>query len=444
MAACNFIVHVKYILFYVSRLSTLQESISPRKGANNIMFSLKVPPAFQNRSLILLLCARISTTIAFQMLTVAVGWQIYSLTQMPFYLGLVGLVQFLPMFLLTLVVGYVADSYNRKLIICFSQIVESIGIFLLAFESHNGWITKEGILFTLFFIGIANAFQGPSTQSLLPNVVRKELFPEVAALATSTSQFAIIVGPAIGGVFYALNPVFTYSIAGILSLATSVIILFISIREEPPNSKPLTINSIFGGISFIRSRPIILGAISLDLFAVLFGGATALLPIYASNILKIGPFGLGLLRSAPAIGALIMSIFLARKPLRKKEGYIMFIAVISFGISTVIFAVSSSIVLSLASLVVLGASDMVSVVVRSTLIPMETPDNMRGRVNAINTMFIGTSNQLGGFESGLTAALFGVIPSVLFGGIGAIIIAILWMKLFPELLHVTKLGHSTD
>ncbi len=408
------------------------------------MFLRKVPLIFQNKSLILLLAARISTTIAFQILTVAVGWQIYSLTQMPFYLGLVGLAQFLPMFLLTLVVGYVADRYDRKLIICFSQIVESIGIFLLAFESHNGWITKEGILITIFFIGIANAFQGPSMQSLLPNVVSKELFPEVAALATSTAQFAIIIGPAIGGVLYALNPEVAYSIAGILPLATSVIVLFISIRKEKKNSEPLTINSIFRGISFIKSNPVILGAISLDLFAVLFGGATALLPVYASNILKIGPLGLGLLRSAPAIGALIISVFLARKPLKRNEGFIMFIAVIFFGIFTIIFAVSSSFVLSLISLVMLGASDVVSVVVRSTLIPMKTPDNMRGRVNAVNAMFIGTSNQLGEFESGLTASLFGVIPAVLLGGIGTIIIAILWMRLFPELLHITRLGHSTD
>jgi MFS family permease len=408
------------------------------------MFLRKVPLIFQNKSLILLLAARISTTIAFQILTVAVGWQIYSLTQMPFYLGLVGLAQFLPMFLLTLVVGYVADRYDRKLIICFSQIVESIGIFLLAFESHNGWITKEGILITIFFIGIANAFQGPSMQSLLPNVVSKELFPEVAAFATSTAQFAIIIGPAIGGVLYALNPEVAYSIAGILPLATSVIVLFISIREEQKNSEPLTINSIFGGISFIKSKPVILGAISLDLFAVLFGGATALLPVYASNILKIGPLGLGLLRSAPAIGALIISVFLARKPLKRNEGFIMFIGIIFFGIFTMIFAVSSSFVLSLISLVMLGASDVVSVVVRSTLIPMKTPDNVRGRVNAVNAMFIGTSNQLGEFESGLTASLFGVMPAVLLGGIGTIIIAILWMRLFPELLHITRLGHSTD
>ncbi len=406
------------------------------------MFPLKVPLIFQNRSLILLLAARISTSIAFQILTVAVGWQIYSLTQMPFYLGLVGLVQFLPMFLLTLVVGYVADRYDRKWIICFSQIVESIGIFFLAFESHNGWITKEGILVTIFFIGIANAFQGPSMKSLLPNVVSKELFPEVAALATSTAQFAIILGPAIGGVLYAFNPEVAYSIAGILPLATSVIILFISIKKEQQNSEPLTINSIFGGISFIKSKPVILGAISLDLFAVLFGGAPALLPVYASNILKIGPLGLGLLRSAPAIGALIISVILALNPLKRHVGRIMFIAVIFFGIFTIIFALSSSFVLSFTSLVMLGASDVVSVVIRSTLIPMETPDNMRGRVNAVNTMFIGTSNQLGEFESGLTASLFGVIPAVLLGGIGTIIIAILWMRLFPELLQRNEISHS--
>ena len=408
------------------------------------MVLLKVPLIFQNKSLVLLLAARISTTIAFQMLTVAVGWQIYSLTKMPFYLGLVGLVQFLPMFLLTLVVGYVADRYDRKLIICFSQIVESIGIFLLAFENHNGWITKEGILVTIFFISIANAFQGPSMQSLLPNVVSKELFPKAVALATSTAQVAIILGPAIGGVLYALNPEVAYSMAGILPLATSVIILFISAKKQPSNSEPLTMNSILGGISFIKSKPVILGAISLDLFAVLFGGATALLPVYASNILKIGALGLGLLRSAPAVGALIISFFLARNPLKRDEGFIMFMAVIFFGMFTIIFSMSSSFILSLTSLVMLGASDVVSVVVRSTLIPMETPDNMRGRVNAVNSMFIGTSNQLGEFESGLTASLFGVIPSVLLGGIGTIIIAILWMRLFPELLHITKLGHSTN
>ena len=281
------------------------------------------------------------------MLTVAVGWQIYSITQMPIYLGLVGLVQFLPMLLLTLVVGSVADRYDRKLIICLSQIAESVGIFLLAYESHIGSITKEGILITLFFISTANAFQSPSIQSLLPNVVSKKVFPEVAAISASTAQLAFIIGPAIGGILYTLDPELVYFVAGILTLATSVIILFVSIREGAQNSEPITKNSIFGGIAFIRSKPAILGAISLDLFAVLFGGATALLPVYASNILYIGPMGLGLLRSAPAVGALIMSAFLANNPLKKNEGVKMFIAVIFFGIFTMIFAVSTSFVLSL-------------------------------------------------------------------------------------------------
>ncbi|WP_292380474.1 MFS transporter [Methanosarcina sp. UBA289] len=408
------------------------------------MSLLKIPPILHNRSLVLLLAARISTAIAFQMLTVAVGWQIYSITQMPIYLGLVGLVQFLPMVLLTLVVGYLADRYDRKLIISSSQIAESIGIFLLAYESYVGSITEEGILITIFFVSTANAFQGPSMQSLLPNIVSREVFPEVAALSASTAQFAFIIGPAIGGILYTLNPEVVYSVAGMLTLATSVIILFVSIRMGSQNSEPVTRNSIFGGIAFIRSKPAILGAISLDLFAVLFGGSTALLPVYASDILKIGPLGLGLLRSAPAVGALIMSAFLAKKPLKNNEGLIMFIAVIFFGIFTIIFAVSTSFLISLASLVLLGASDVVSVVVRLTLIQLETPDNMRGRVNAVNSMFIGTSNQLGEFESGLTASLFGVVPAVLLGGIGSIIIAVLWMKLFPELLHATELGKSTD
>ena len=330
------------------------------------------------------------------------------------------------------------------MIISFSQIAESIGIFLLAYESYVGSITEEGILITIFFVSTANAFQGPSMQSLLPNIVSKKIFPEVAALSASTAQFAFIIGPAIGGILYALNPEVVYSVAGMLTLATSVIILFVSIREGSQNSEPIPRNSIFGGIAFIRSKPAILGAISLDLFAVLFGGATALLPVYASDILKIGPLGLGLLRSAPAIGALIMSAFLAKKPLKKNEGLKMFIAVIFFGIFTIIFAVSTSFLISLASLVLLGAFDVVSVVVRLTLIQLQTPDNMRGRVNAVNSMFIGTSNQLGEFESGLTASLFGVVPAVLLGGIGSIVIAVLWMKWFPELLHATELGKSTD
>ncbi len=405
------------------------------------MSTLKLPPVLQNKSLILLLIIRALTALSFQMLTVAVGWQIFSLTQEPFYLGLVGLAQFLPMFLLTLAVGYVADRYDRKLIICLCKVIESIGIFLLALGSHSGWISKESILAIVFFIGALHAFQGPPLQALLPNIVSKELFPEAAAWSASAFQCATILGPAFGGMLYILGPEAVYFTAGILSLSTGIVILFISTLQEQSKSETATIKSIFAGISFIKSKPIILGAISLDLFAVLFGGATALLPVYAGNILAVGPFGLGLLRSAPAAGALIMSVFLARRPMKRNVGRNMFAAVIIFGVSTIIFAVSASFVLSLLILFIMGASDVISVVIRSTLVQMETPDNMRGRVSSVNQLFIGTSNQLGEFESGLTAAWLGVVPAVILGGLGTILVVSLWIKLFPSLAHVDKLEY---
>lgn len=407
------------------------------------MLLSRLPLVLRNRSLILLLIARVSTGFAVQMLTVAVGWQVYALTQSPFFLGLVGLVQFLPMFLLTLIVGYVADRYNRKVIICICQIVESMAVFFLAFGSYHGWITKEFILIVIFIIGTANAFQGPPMQALLPNIVSKELFPQAAAWLASAFQFAVIIGPALGGVLYAFGPQVVYCIAGALALLTSIGVSFISLRQGQSKPEPVTIKSLLLGISFIKSKPVILGAISLDLFAVLFGGATALLPVYAGKILMIGPTGLGVLRSAPAAGALIVSVFLARRPLKNKVGRIMFTAVIFFGIATVIFGVSTSFVLSLAALFLLGACDVVSVVIRSTLIQMQTPDNMRGRVGSVNLMFIGTSNQLGEFESGVVASWIGVVPAVLIGGIGTIIVVLLWMKLFPELLHADKLEYPT-
>jgi MFS family permease len=396
----------------------------------------------QNKSLKLLLISRISTVIASQMLTIAVGWQIYSLTEDPFYLGLVGLMQFLPMFLLTLIVGHVADRYDRRRIISISEIMGSIGVFVLALGSYNGLITKERILIVIFFIGITNAFQGPSMQALVPNIVDKKDFPKAAALVASATQFAVIIGPGLGGVLYSFGPMVVYSIAGTLALLTCILINFISVKTEQSKAEPATIKSLFAGISFIKRKPIILGAISLDLFAVLFGGATALLPVYASQILIIGPFGLGLLRSAPAVGALLISIILARKPLSRNVGKTMFVSVIFFGLSTIVFAISTSFILSMAVLFLLGATDMISVVIRSTLVQMETPDNMRGRVSSVNSMFIGTSNQLGEFESGLTASLFGIVPAVLIGGIGTIAVVLLWMKLFPDILHIDKFQHK--
>ncbi|WP_041276042.1 MFS transporter [Desulfosporosinus acidiphilus] len=393
----------------------------------------------QNKSLSFLMISRVANTLAIQMLTVAVGWQIYSLTQSAFYLGLVGLVQFLPMIVLTLVVGHVADRYDRKLIISISQSVEALAVFLLAFGCYHGWINKESILIIIFLIGIANSFQGPPMQALLPNIVSEEIFPRAAALVASAFQFAVIIGPGLGGILYSLGPGVVYSITGSLMFLSSMLILFVSTRKEQVKTEPKSLKTLFAGISFIKSKPVILGAISLDLFAVLFGGATALLPIYASKILFIGSFGLGVLRSAPAVGALLMSAFLARNPLKKNVGRTMFMAVILFGIATVIFSLSKSFIISILALILLGASDVISVVIRSTFVQMETPDNMRGRVSSVNMLFIGTSNQLGEFESGLTASWFGTVPAVLIGGIGTIVVAFLWMRLFPDLLHIDKL-----
>lgn len=408
------------------------------------MFSFKVPNIAKNKSLLVLLFSRVSTALAFQMLTIAVGWQVYSITKSAFYLGLVGLVQFLPMIALTLFVGYAADHYDRKRMIFLSQIAEAVGIFILGFGSFRGWINKDAILILIFCIGAANAFQGPPLQALLPNIVEKEEFPKAAALSASVFQVAVIIGPGIGGFLYSLGAHVVYFIASTLLLISAVNILFIKLKREQVKSEAATLKSLLLGISFIKSKPIILGAISLDLFAVLFGGATALLPVYAANILKVGPVGLGFLRSAPAVGALLMSAFLARKPLRKKVGRIMFTAVIFFGISTILFAISKSFILSIFILCVLGASDVISVVIRSTLIQLNTPDDMRGRVSSVNQMFIGTSNQLGEFESGLTASWFGPVNAVLIGGVGTIIVVILWIKLFPDLFHADKLVHEND
>jgi MFS family permease len=387
------------------------------------------------------MAARAFSALAYQMLAVAVGWQMYALTRSAFYLGLVGLVQFLPMIILTLISGHVADRYNRKLVISVSQVVAGLAVLLLVLGNLYGWINEESILMFVFLIGIANSFQGPSMQALLPNIVSKDVFPRAAALMASVWQFAVIVGPGLGGILYSFGPTVVYSVTGISLFLSGVVILFVSVAKEEAKSEYRSLKTLFAGVSFIRSKPAILGAISLDLFAVLFGGATALLPIYASTILMIGPFGLGVLRSAPAAGALLMSVFLARKPLKKRVGRTMFTAVMFFGIATVIFAISTSFIISLLALFVLGAADAISVVIRSTFVQIETPDNLRGRVSSANQLFIGTSNQLGEFESGLTATWFGTVPAVLLGGIGTLVVALLWMKLFPSLFHVDQLAN---
>jgi MFS family permease len=392
-----------------------------------------------HKPLALFLCGRAASSVAFQMMGVAVGWQMYSLTGSAWYLGLVGLAQFLPMFLLTLVVGYVADRYDRRIIARACQTVEGLATCILAFGSFGGWLDKESILAIVFVIGSARAFEYPTMQALVPRLVPPEFLSRSLAWSASSNQAAIILGPALGGVLYAAGATTAYMTTAILFLAASTFISLIRVEPTSPKHEPVSLRSLFAGIAYIRSEPVIMGAISLDLFAVLLGGATALLPVYARDILITGPWGLGLLRSAPAIGALAMSLFLARNPIRHRAGRIMFASVATFGAATIVFAISRSFLLSLAMLVILGAADMISVVIRSTLVQIETPDEMRGRVSAVNSMFIGTSNQLGEFESGATAALFGTVPAVLIGGIGTLLVVVIWMRIFPQLTRTDTL-----
>ena len=396
---------------------------------------------FRNKSLMLLTISRLASTFAFQMLAVTVGWQMFSITNSNFYLGLVGLVQFIPMLLFTFPAGHVADKYNRKVVIALSQTVEAASVLVLAFFSLFGLANRESLLILCFCFGAANSFQGPSMQSLLPNIVERETFSKAVALTSSVSQVGVIVGPGLGGVLYALGPDVAYFIIAGLLLVSALSATFIVLRPADATDKPRSEGwrGVVAGLAYIRSKPAIFGAISLDLFAVLLGGATALLPAYAT-ILHAGPVGLGILRSAPAVGALLVTVFLTRWPIKVKAGRKMFAAVILFGISTIVFAISKSMALSIAAMVVLGASDVVSVVIRGTFVQIETPDALRGRVSSVNQLFIGASNQLGEFESGVAASLLGgAVPAALLGGIGTIVVALVWMGFFPSLRRVDQI-----
>ena len=361
-----------------------------------------------------LLCSRVFANMGFHMLGVAVGWQLYALTGSALDLGLVGLAQFVPMVLLTLIVGQVADRYDRRLIAAVCQFTEAAAAGTLVVGTLAGWQSNTSILGIVSLVGAARAFESPASTALVSDVVPRPLIARAMAWLVSANQTAQIVGPALGGFLYTLGPEAAYlSAAGLFVLASVC-------------------------TAVIRSRRVLLGTMSLDLFAVLLGGATALLPIYARDILGTGPRGLGVLRSAPAVGALATSMFLAYQPLRRRIGPTLFRAVMVFGAATVVFGVSTNFALSLAALCVLGASDVVSVVIRASLVQIRTPDTMRGRVSAVHSLFTGTSNQLGAFESGLAAALFGAVPAVLLGGLGTIAVAALWMVLFPELRRIHR------
>ncbi|RXH56594.1 MFS transporter [Granulicella sibirica] len=384
--------------------------------------------------------ARICSTLSFQMVAVAVGWQLYALTHSTFALGMVGLVQFTPMLLLTLVVGHVADRFDRKTIVSICQVIEGTTVATLAVTSYFGWLHPVGIYCAVAAIGASRAFESPSTQAMVPGLVDESMVPTAIAWSASANQTASIVGPALGGLLYALGAHVPYALCACLFGTASVLSSTIRTKRRASGKGPVTANSLFSGIHYIRARKNILGAISLDLFVVLLGGATALLPAYARDILHTGPWGLGLLRLSPALGALTTSVILAHHPIRRQAGKRMFAAVIVFGLATISFALSRSVWLSMGILAVLGAADVVSVVVRSSLVQLETPDEMRGRVSAVNSLFIGTSNQLGEFESGVTASWFGIVPATIVGGVGSIVIALIWMGVFPGLRKLESLS----
>jgi len=401
-------------------------------------------PLLRYQSFTLFWVSRIFSALGFQVASVAVGWLVYAKTGSAYALGLVGLFQFLPMVALTFLVGHIADRLDRRRIVATCQFVEFIVLGLLTFGDRDGKLDVAVLFAAVAFLGAARAFESPTMSALLPALVPDALLQKAVAVSSSAMQTATIVGPSLGGLLYATGASVPLGVSALCLSAACSAMLVIRTERTPPKREPISFQSIFSGVSFIRSRPIILGAISLDLFAVLLGGVTALLPIFARDILHTGPWGLGFLRSAPAVGALSMSVLLVHIPMNRRVGIKMFAAVIVFGIATVIFSLSTSLVLSLIALVILGAADNVSVVIRISLVQLSTPDAMRGRVNAVNSLFIGTSNQLGEFESGMLAGLLGVIPSGVFGGIGTILIALFWMRLFPALRKVNSLSIVPD
>lgn len=376
--------------------------------------------------------ARLAGTTANQMLMVAVAWQMYDITGSAWDLGLVGLFQFIPALLVTLPAGHVVDRLHRGRIFASCMLMQALIAVLLVAATSGAFVSRELIFGVSIVFGIARAFQMPSQQALTSQLVPQDLLPRAIAISSSAVEFAIICGPALGGLLYTTGAKIVYGCGSVLLLMSFCLAITVRYQQRQLSSSA-TWHTVFAGVVFVWRHKVLLGATSLDLFAVLLGGATALLPIFARDILNTGPVGLGLLRSAPAVGALLMSLALSHWPLQRHVGHRLLLAVAMFGLATIVFGVSSNFFVSLLALAVSGAADSVSVVIRQTLMQLETPDEMRGRVAAVNSIFIGASNQLGEFESGATAAIFGPIGSVFLGGVGTLVVAASWLKLFPAL-----------
>jgi MFS family permease len=402
---------------------------------------VKWSAAFEHREFRLFQGARLFAILGSQIQSVAIGWQIYAITGRPLDLAWVGLAQFAPAVCLSLVTGHVADRFERRriLVVCYAAMA-LLSVVLFAFTRSDA--TNLAPIYTVLVgVGVARAFQGPASQSLLPSLVPAAHFSNAVAWSSSLWQAAMVLGPTLGGVAYAAfgGASRVYALSAGCSMGACALVATMRPMVPPARREPLTRASLFAGVRYVWTNQIVLGAISLDLFAVLLGGATALLPVYARDILHLGPWALGILRSAPAAGAAVTGVVLALRPIEKRAGAKMFACVAIFGVATVVFGLSRSFALSLVALVLVGASDMISVYVRSALVQLATPDAMRGRVSAVNMVFIGASNELGEFESGLTAQWFGAVASVVLGGVGTLLVVALWAWRFPKLRRVDEL-----
>ena len=381
----------------------------------------------------------LATGLAIEMSFVAIGWQVYSVRSSPLDLGLVGLAMFIPLPLLALPAGHLADRFPRRTLLALATGLDSAVMLGLLFVTRAGASETWPFFLLAFGTGVASALGAPASRALTPSLVPREILVRALAMRSVVFQAAVIVGPALGGLLFALHSELVYGLAASLSFLSLVGVVFLRAGRDPAGEGAPDLASVLGGVRLVRTTPVLLGAISLDLFAVLFGGAVALLPVFAKDVLEVGPAGLGILRAAPAVGALVSAIVLTRWPVRRHAGRTLLACVGLFGLSIVVFGLSQTMWLSLLALVAGGAFDMVSVVLRQTILPLVTPDELLGRVNAVEMVFISASNELGAFESGVAAALVGAVPAVVIGGVLTIAIAVSWTRFFPALASVDRL-----